>query len=135
MTIGAAFLVASVILFRFSNAELFAWILMTASFPLIMEAAAWGQAEQFAGMRYNLYPNNLNGAYKVRSAIPRFIFLYIWLFGILIARKLQVLPDDGWIAVIILGPFAVWLILTYRSYSNDIIAYVAERSSAGIEQR
>lgn len=107
---------------------------MTASFPLIMEAAAWGQAEQFAGMRYNLYPDSLRGAYKVSSAVPRLIFLYIWLFAILIARELQLLPDNSRIAVIIFAPFVVWLALTYRSYSKTIIAYMAERGSEGIEQ-
>lgn len=133
MAIGAAFLAASVLMFRFSNAELLAWMLMTVSFPLIMEAAAWGQAEQIAGMRYDLYPGSLRGAYKVSSAVPRLIFLYIWFFSMLITRELQVLPDNGWIAVIILAPFVVWLVLTYRSYSKNIIAYMAERGSAGVE--
>ena len=107
---------------------------MTASFPLIMEGAAWSQAEQFAGMRYDVYPDSLRGVYKVSSAVPRLIFLYIWFFGILIARERRLLPDNGWIVVIILAPFAVWLALTYRSYSKIIIAYMAERGSAGIEQ-
>jgi hypothetical protein len=133
MATGVAFLAAS-IAFRFSNAELLAWIAMIASFPLLLEAAAWGQAEQFAGMLYDLYPDNICGAYKISSAVPRLIFLYIWLFAILIARELQLLPDNGWIAVIILVPFVVWLALTYRSYSKIIFAYMAERGSAGIEQ-
>ena len=106
---------------------------MTVSFPLIVEAAAWGQAEQFAGMRYGLYHDSLRGAYKVSSAVPRLIFLYIWLFAILIARELRFLPDDGWISVIILAPIAVWLTLTYRSYSKIITAYMAERGSTRIE--
>ncbi|MBX9731031.1 MAG: hypothetical protein K2X59_06870 [Sphingomonas sp.] len=134
MAIGAALLAASMLMFCLLNAELLAWILMTASFPLIMEAVAWGQAEQFAGMRYDLYPDSLRGAYKVSSAVPRLIFLYLWLFAILTARELQLLPDNGWVAVIILAPFALWLALTYRSYSNIIIAYMEERGSAGTEQ-
>lgn len=133
MATGAAFLAASILVFRFSSADLLAWVLMTLSFPLIMEAAAWGQAQQLAGMRYDLYPDALSGAYKARSAVLRLVFLYIWFFGMLIARELQALPDNGWIAVIIFAPLIVWLALLYRSHSKTIIAYMTERASAGIE--
>jgi hypothetical protein len=133
MAIGATFLAASILVFRFSNADLLAWVLMALSFPPIMEAAAWGQAQQLAGMRYDLYPDDLRDAYKASSAAPRLVFLYIWFFGMLIARELQALPDNGWVAVVIFAPFIVWLALLYLSHSKTIIAYMAERASAGIE--
>ena len=100
---------------------------MTASFPLIMEAAAWRQAEIFAGMRYDLYPDDIRGAYIFSSAIPRIVFLYIWFFSMLVARESKHLPDNGWAAVIILAPFVVWLALTYWSYSKNIRAHMRAR--------
>lgn len=128
MVIGAASLASSFILFRLTSAEVLAWTLMTVAIPLVMEAAAWQQAESLAGWRYHLDPGSLRGAYKVSKAVPRIAFLYVWLFSVLAARKLQALPDDGWIVAIILAPFAVWVALAHRSHSQAISSRLARRA-------
>jgi hypothetical protein len=37
------------------------------------------------------------------------LLLYVFLFGILAAREEQVLPDNGWTVVIILGPVMLYV--------------------------
>lgn len=130
MAIGATCLAASVLLFRFTNAELLAWVLMTLAFPAIMEVAGWNQAELLTGWRYNLDRDSLRGAYKVSNAVPRLALLYVWLFGILAARERQSLPDDGWTVVIIFAPLVVWAALAYRSHSEIIGTRLAEHRSS-----
>ena len=130
MAIAAACLAVSFLLFRFTNLELLAWMLMAAAIPPIMEAAAWQQAELLTATRYNLDPGSLRGAYKVSNAVPRLAFLYMWLFGVLAARELQSLPDDGWTIVIILAPFVVWAALAFRSHSKTISDCLADRRSS-----
>ena len=101
---------------------------MIVAFPLVMEAAAWQQAEALAGWRYDLDPDSLRGVYKVSKAIPRLAFLYVWLFSVLGARELQALPDNEWIVAIILAPFAAWVALAYRSHSHAISSRLARRA-------
>ena len=100
---------------------------MTVALPLIMEAAAWQQAESIAGWRYDLAPDALGGVYKVSEAVPRLAFLYIWLFSVLAARELGALPDNGWTFAVIFAPLAVWVALVYHSHSQAISSRLARR--------
>jgi hypothetical protein len=130
MLFGVACLAVSVLVFRFTNAELLAWVLMTLALPPIFEVAGWDQAEVLTGLRYNLDPDSLRGAYKIGKAVPRMVFLYVWLFGALAARELHWLPDNGWIALIIFAPLIVWAAFAYRSHSKVIHACLAELRSS-----
>jgi hypothetical protein len=134
MAFGAVCLAVSVLLFRFTNAELLAWVLLTLALPPVIDGAGWNQAELLAGWRCNLDPDSLRGAYKVRNAVPRLALLYVWLFGILAARELNLLPDDGWTVVIIFTPLVVWAALAYRSHSKIISGRLAEHRSSRVMQ-
>jgi hypothetical protein len=127
MVVGGTLLAISLIVFRFTSAELLAWVLMAASLPLVFEAAAWGQAESISGWRYNVAHDTFRDAYSFRSAIPRMTLLYTWLFSILAARELEVLPDNGWLVSILFGPLILWVALAARSHHRSIRNRMAAR--------
>ena len=120
MVVGGALLAISFLVFRFTSAELLAWVLMAAALPLVFEAAAWRQAESIAGWRYDVALDTIRGAYSFRSAIPRVALLYTWLFSILAARDLKVLPDNGWLVSILFGPLILWVALAARSHHRSL---------------
>lgn len=127
MVVGGALLAISFLLFRFTSAELLAWFLAAASLPLFFEAAAWEQAESIAGWRYDAKVGTFRGAYSFRSAIPRLALLYTWLFSILVARELKVLPDNGWGVLISFGPLTRWGALMTRSHHRSIRDHMTAR--------
>ena len=111
--------------------DLLGWVLFAGAFPLIFEARAWQQAALFASLRYAVDESTFySRAYELKDALPRLALLYCWLFGILVAREMKSLPDDGWIVVILAGPVVIWTALTMHSYYRRVRIFVVQNGIA-----
>lgn len=125
---GCGLLVASLAVWKLADANLLAWILLAGSFPLFFEAHAWQGATWTASMYYEVAEEEIwCGAYNFRGAVFRFVVLYVWLLGILFAREEHVLPDNGWMWVILGAPVVLWVALALYAYWRDVSAFAQAR--------
>jgi hypothetical protein len=128
---GVALLVASWAVWQFSDAHLLSWVLFCGSFPLILEPRAWQDYARIFSRRYIVDEVEqkaiLELAFDFKSAIARFVLLYLWLFGILMALQMKVFPGDGWTVVIIVGPALIWVALAFQNHGRSIERFAVKR--------
>jgi hypothetical protein len=109
--IGVALFAASIGVWMLSDSELLGWILFAAAFPLVFDEGAWRNSVELVRFIRARDDVGLDVPYDLKHAAFRLSFLYLWIFGLLAAREMNVLPDNGWTYVILIGPMVIWIAL------------------------
>lgn len=128
--LGVALFIISMLNFFVAGGSLAFWIFLLAACPLLIEGEAWRDASIITSIAYDIDKNTIfEEAYNPNTAMPRYVVLYVWLFAILVAREINVLPIHSfwWTIFILIAPAFLYVAHAVISYRTNIGAFIRDR--------